>query len=84
MEMTVIHGLSTNPTDKEDTCTDCVGVIFLFCEFSGSMVLRNSQLMLKNIIQHSPTNNIFFVTLHLIHRPKELATVNQYILQRCY
>lgn len=60
MEMTVIHGLSTNPTDKEDTCTDCVGVIFLFCEFSGSMVLRNSQLMLKNIIQHSPTNNIFF------------------------
>ena len=29
MAMTVIHGLSTNPTDKEDTCTDCVGVLFL-------------------------------------------------------
>lgn len=38
--------------------------------------------MLKNIIQHSPSNNIFFVTLHLIHRPKELATANQHILQR--
>ncbi len=38
--------------------------------------------MLKNIIQHSPTNDIFLVTLHLIHRPKELATVNHILLQK--
>ena len=38
--------------------------------------MKEPWLMLKNIIQHSPTNNIFFVTLHLIHSPKELAIVN--------
>lgn len=52
MAMTVIHGLSTNPTDKEDTCTDRVGVLFLFCEVSGSMVLRNSQPYAE---KHYPT-----------------------------
>lgn len=43
MAMTAIRGSLTNPQSKEDTCTDCVGVLFLFCEVSGSMVLRNSQ-----------------------------------------
>ena len=40
--------------------------------------------MLKNIVSNSPNNDIFFVILHLIYSSKELATVNQYILQRCY
>lgn len=60
MAMTAIHGLSTNPTEKRTLALIVWVFSFFFCEVSGSMVLRNNQLMLKNIIQHSPTNNIFF------------------------
>lgn len=58
MAMTVIHGLSTNLTDKEDTCTYCVGVLFLFCEVPWSF-LRNNQPMLKNIIHIAPPITFF-------------------------
>jgi hypothetical protein len=59
MAMTVIHGLSTNPTEKRTLALIVWVFSFFFVRFREAWFYETASLMLKNIIQHSPTNDIF-------------------------